>query len=149
MKRLIASIVLVGFLGAARANDVPEFRALQQKDGVGGVEAINKPQFVKTHLIPGLGIGFTNAGAPFQIMSIEARRGGSLASTNVMTITRTRTVVYDSVTSSWTDILVLQGWTNVITPIIDPAPFVIDTGDICFITNTVTNVNVTINAGKR
>lgn len=151
MKRIIILIALI--IGTA-AYAQQEFNANRPKDGAKPATA---PDFVRTYKVTALAAGFTNTAAPYQIQSIEIRRipplgigaTNMVATTNVFTMTRSRTVTYPNGTGTWTDILVLQGWTNSYTTIIEPAAFVIDIGDSVSITNTTTNLAVTINAGKR
>lgn len=152
MKKILITIAVALIAAASYAQQ--EYNALRPKDGV---KPSTQPDFVRTYKVTALAAGFTNTAAPYQIQSIEIRRipplgsgaTNAVATTNVFTMTRSRSVTYPDGTSTWTDILVLQGWTNAYTTVIEPAAFVIDVGDSLSITNTVTNLAVTINAGKR
>lgn len=151
MKRtVLASLILVaGLVGPAIANDVPEFRALQQDDGANGVERVNLPHFERTYSLTGTWQSVTWTKSPFKVAAIELTLGTGGSSTNVFRLLRTRTTVYDGVTNTWTAILLQQGWTNATTVIIEPPSFTIDKNDTVLLTNTIAGLNVTISAGKR
>lgn len=145
MRKFIAIIAIT--LASLSAFAQQEWNALNADQGF---TLNNDGSMSRTFLIPGLATSWTNDRAmPFAIASIEARRADGGASTNVLTMKRTRTVAYGGVTSTWTDIILLQGWTNVGNSAMEPAFTRIVSTDILSITNTVTNVSVTVNAGKR
>lgn len=150
MNRILASLVLGSALvGASIAQNIPEFRALQQDDGVQGVERVNQPHFERTYSLTGTWQSVTWTKSPFKVAAIELTLGTGGPSTNVFRLLRTRTTVYDGVTNTWTAVLAQQGWTNATTVIIEPASFTIDDNDVFLLTNTIAGLNVTISAGKR
>lgn len=145
MRKFIATIAIISASASAFAQQ--EWNSGNADDGF---TLNNDGSMTKTFLVPGLATSWTNNRSnPFAIASVEARRADGGASTNVLTIKRTRTVAYGGVTSTWTDIILLQGWTNVGNSAMEPAFTRIVSTDILSITNTVTNVAVTVNAGKR
>ena len=142
MKKILVGLFVYGISLGAFAQ---EYNASRQDDDL---TSDNGGAFARTIYAPALAGGFTNNGHAFIAGSYTARRGDNIRSTNVLVITRSRTTVVGSVTSTWTDILVHQGWTNANTVTVEAGYDWIANGDTLTVTNTTTNINITINAGK-